>query len=336
MAVRTQVGGSPCLSRYPPLVADSYQSAFAREILGHSLRWRALRDHGDARARTQPMFSGWLDGIHPDWRDAASRMVVEDEVRLHSHAAAVHSSMSFAFNLFLPFRAAPKQLSHWASGLLGTQTVVDRVTFEWVPPGGVLGELQGDRPLGDEPATSIDVVLWGRTPEQTVAVLIEVKLTERGFTLCGGRPSRGNRRRDVCDSAELFFADPTACYLRRPVRARRDRRYWSILASAHGSVREAFPGLRSDGPCPFAGDLQQPLRQFALARGLEQAGVVEQAWNGLVHHDDNPDVAPPWERFADAAASDRLFRAPASSLLVSAPTAYAEWMSSRYRLPAGA
>ena len=94
---------------------------------------------------------------------------------------------------------------------------IDRVHFEWVPPGGLLGELDGDRPMGDEPATGVDVALWGRLKNHRRAVvLIEVKLSEGNFTHCGGRKSRRNRRRDVCESAKLFLDEPNACYLRRP------------------------------------------------------------------------------------------------------------------------
>jgi hypothetical protein len=314
-------------------MARSYQSPFSREILRHALRWRAMRDHGDPGARTTPMFPDWLDGIHPDWRSAARQAVVEDRVRLHSHAAALHSSMTFAFNLFLPFRGAPQRLSAWASGRIHAPTTIERVAFEWVPPGGILSELRGDQPLPGEPATGIDVVLWGRDESGSIALLIEVKLTENGFTPCAGRTSRGNRRRDVCESAASFFADPAACYLQRPVRATRDRRYWTILQQPHGSLADAFPGLRGQGACPFAGDLQQPVRQLALARGLEQASAVGRAWNGLVHHDDNPDVVPPWQTFTGVVRSRRLFRAPASTLLDFVPEQHAAWMRARYRLP---
>ena len=138
---------------------------------------------------------------------------------------------------------------------------METVRFEWVPPGALLGELEGDRPTDDEPATGVDVVLWSRLEDgRKAVVLVEVKLSEDGFTTCNGRRSRANRRRDVCDSARLFFGDPAACYLRRPKGKQRDRRHWQIFAGGHGSVREAFPGADMDGPCPLAGNAQQPMR----------------------------------------------------------------------------
>ena len=52
-----------------------------------------------------------------------------------------------------------------------------------MPPGGLLGELDGEWPMGDEPATGVDVALWGRLENRRRAVvLVEVKLSEGGFT----------------------------------------------------------------------------------------------------------------------------------------------------------
>jgi hypothetical protein len=166
-----------------------------------------------------------------------------------------------------------------------------------------------------------------------VVILIEIKLTERGFTHCAGRTSRRNQRTDVCETATKLLDDTNGCYLTRPVRATRDRRYWTIFQQAHGSLSAAFPGLRWTGACPFADDMQQPMRQLAMARGLEQAGLDDEAWNGLIHHDDNPDVPGPWDTLSAASSTHRLFRTPASALLKFSPTHHGAWMRSRYRLP---
>lgn len=242
----------------------------------------------------------WTDGIYPAYRDLATTAVAADAVRLHNRAAHLRSSQTFAFNLFLPFwKGRRARLSERVSKLIGSQITIEKVQFEWTPPGGLLGEIAGDRPVGDEPATAADVVLWGRLGlRRRAAVLLEVKLSEGDFTHCGGRYSRGNRRQDVCESARLFMQDPSACYLRRPVRQRRDRRYWAIFAASHGSVRAAFPHADLDGPCPFAQSQQQPMRNLAIARGMEQDGMVRQAWFALCAHDANPDIAGHWAEWS--------------------------------------
>ena len=289
-----------------------------------------------------PMWAHWADGIHPEFRNLAVEVQVVDEVRLHEYVEHLLSSQVFALNLFLPFREGKREcLSECVSNLIGTRILVDEVRFEWIPPGALLGELEGDRPVGDEPATAVDVVLWSRLEDgRRAVVLIEVKLSEEGFTTCNGRDSRGNRRKHVCKSARLFLSDPNACYLRRPWRKRRDRRYWAIFTSAHGSVRSAFPGTDTNGPCPFAGNAQQPMRNLAIARGLGQQGTVAEARFVLCAHDDNPDVRKHWNAWAellpDPAMAPLL---PASAVIDAAEAdgngAWARWMRERYRLGTG-
>ena len=258
---------------------------------------RAHMDEWCAEVGSRPLsWAKWTDGIYPDYRALAEKAVHADSVKLHEYAAPILSSQAFAFNLFLPFREGSRErLSERFSEIVGARLTIDRVRFEWVPPGGLLGELHGEWPVGDEPATGVDVALWGWLENRRRAVvLLEVKLSEGNFTHCGGRTSRGNRRQDVCESAKLFLDDPSPCYLRRPWRKKRDRRYWEIFSRSHGSVRDAFPNADLNGPCPFAYDMQQPMRNLAIARGLEQEDTVEQAWFALCPHDANPEIAAHW------------------------------------------
>ena len=198
----------------------------------------------------------------------------------------------------------------------------------------------GERPVNDEPATAVDVVLWSRPPDgQRAAVLLEVELSEAGFTPCRGRTSRGNRRKDVCDSARLFFDDPRACYLRRPFGKQRDWRYWEIFAASHGSVRNAFPGASLEGPCPFAFEAQQPMRNLAIARGLEQDdnSVVARAWFALCAHDDNAEIAKHWDDWRAMLPDPAMAPAVSASDIVRAGEAeghgaWAAWMRDRYGL----
>jgi hypothetical protein len=243
--------------------------------------------------------------------------------------------MAFGFNLFLPFRAGA-DLAPALAAVVGPMTV-EQVIFEWIPPGGILGEIDGEEPRDDEVATGIDVLVRGcRDDGSKVVILVEVKLSEGEFSKCNGRTSRANRRHDVCDDASAFLAEPSACYLRRPIRKQRDRRYWEIFELEHGSVASSFPGVTA-GPCPFAEDSQQLMRQYALALGMEQAGLADEAWLLLVHHDDNPDVLSHWDAWMALTRPDaRIARLPASAVIGAGRTVglqtWAEWMASRYRL----
>ena len=314
------------MSRYQP-------TEFALGLRAHMEEWCAGICH------SPPMWPHWTDGIHPEFRDLADEVRVADEVRLHDHAAHLLSSQAFALNLFLPFREGNReQLSECVGALIGARLFVDEIRFEWVPPGALLGELEGEHPVGDEPATAVDVVLWCRLGDgRRVAVLVGVKLSESGFTTCNGRRSRGNQRKDVCDSARLFFSDPDACYLRRPKRKRRDRRYWEIFAASHGSVESAFPGANIDGACPFAGNAQQPMRNLAIAYGLEQEGMAAKTWFMLCAHDDNPGVRKHWKAWADLLPDPAMAPQLPASAVVDAGQAdghdvWAAWMRERYRI----
>ena len=285
------------------------------------------------------MWATWVDGIYPDYRDLAEKSVRADSVKLHDYASSIVSSQAFAFNLFLPFREGSRESLSWRiSELVGDGLTVDRVRFEWVPPGELLSELDGQWPIGDEPATGVDVVLWGWLESgRRAAVLLEVKLREPEFTHCNGRTSRGNRRKDVCDSARLFFDDPDNCYLRRPWRKQRDRRYWEIFTTSHSSVLDAFPNADLDGQCPFAYDMQQPMRNLAIVRGLEQEDMVEKAWFALCAHDDNSDIAHHWADWRNLLPDSSMAPSlPASEVIAIGDedglTEWAAYMRDRYRL----
>jgi len=307
---------------------------FARALLSHACAWKR-RHVGSAR----PVFDRWVDGLHPQFRAEMEASVSADGVRLHQAAKTVISSQVFAFNLFAPFRDGNSgSIARRLALRLGVEVDIEDVSFEWIPPGDLLGEVDGDRPRPDEPATGVDVMLRGRLPDLApAAILLEVKLSEGGFTCCGGRDSPANRRTDVCASAATFFADPTACHLQRPWGKSRDRRYWSIYEAAHGSVRAAFPGADVNGPCPFADHAQQPMRNLAIARGLEQSGRVARTWFGLCAHDDNPDVAAHWGAWRALLPEPSMAPVlPASEVLAAGRDAgfddWAAWMSERYRL----
>lgn len=303
----------------------------------------ALRRHVEAwpgfTGQNPPLWDNWTDGVCPDYRGLALETVKADSVELHRYANHILSSQAFAFNLFLPFREGERErLSRHISDLVGNALTIDRVAFEWVPPGHLLGEIDGDRPGPEEPATAVDVVLWGWLPRgKRAAVLVEVKLTEDKFTHCNGRESRGNRRKDVCRSAQLFFDEANACYLRRPVRKRRDRRYWEIFIQSYGSLRSAFPNANLDGECPFAYDLQQPMRNLAIAQGMVQEDMVQKAWYILCAHDSNPDIAGHWQAWRQllGEATPAPFLPASEVITVGAGDGLAEWsryMRERYRL----
>ena len=316
------------------------RTPFASRLLRHAMRDRARRETGSPDSSTSPMFDDWQQGVH-DWvRRQTVDLAGNGDIRLHDYVAAVNSSMVFGFNLFMPFREHDaSSLEALLAGALGMPVRVVNIEFEFQGPTDVLAECAGARPTDDEKFTASDVAIHVEDRAgRTGVVLIEVKLSEGGFTPCGGAQSRANRRRDVCASAAKFFDDPGACYLKRTRHAQRDRRYWTIFEAASGSVQAAVPGFTGER-CPFEGDHQQIMRNHALALGLVQAGEAAFAAFGLVHHPDNHHVVEPWEQYRSLVADPSLlFRIPADKLIEAAArqgTPWSDWsdyMRERYMI----
>lgn len=318
------------------------RSEFEHEILMHALRDRARREHAYSSKSVSPMFPAWTDGLFPDLRATACEYVESRQLRLHSHAAAVHSSMAFAFNLFLSFVTAGREaLAGVMHGFLGFRPLVEAIEFEYVHSADILGEWAGESRHPNEPCTASDVGIIVRDEkDRRGIVLIEVKLSEPHFSQCNGKVSQANRRRDLCNSAGAFLATPDACYLSRPLRATKHRRYWEIFSREAGSVTAAFPGVATSEECPFASDNQQPMRNHALALGLVQAGYFSFSFFGLVHHDANPDILPLWRSYVELCRDpERLFSIPATTIVRAGEViddrwaAWGRYMRERYRLP---
>lgn len=318
------------------------RTPFGDKLLLHAMRDRARRERDSSDTRTSPMYDDWTEGIHEWVRRQAADHVEERGIRLHSHAQAVNSSMAFAFNLFMPFREyGASALEPALADALGFPVRTVGMDFEFHGPTGVLAECAGAQPTEDEMFTASDVAVHVEDERgRRGVVLVEVKLSEGGFTHCYGATSKYNKRKDVCADAAKLFEEPRDCYLRRPRHAGRDRRYWDILATQFGSVRGTVPSY-SGQRCPFEGNHQQIMRNHALALGLVQAGEAAFAAFGLVHHPGNHHVVEPWDDYGSMVADPApLFRLPADALIDAAAGQGAEWvawaryMRERYMLPA--
>ena len=330
-----------CKRRGEMTARDYQRTPFGRTLLRHALRDRARRETGFPESRTSPIFDDWSEGIHEWVRAQTVAHVEERNIRLHDHAAAVNSSMAFAFNLFMPFREyGASALEAALKGVLGFRVRVIAMTFEFHGPTDVLAECAGTQPADDEKFTASDVAIQLEDDsDRTGVVLVEVKLSEGGYTHCNGATSKSNTRKDVCAAADRFFEKPHTCYLTRPRHARRDRRYWDILKTEFGSVRGAVPAY-SGKRCPFEGNYQQLMRNHALTLGLVQAGKAAFTAFGLVHHPGNQYVVEPWDDYRSTVADPSpLFRIPADVLVDAAARqaapwpAWARYMRERYMLP---
>ena len=83
--------------------------------------------------------------------------------------------------------------------------------------------------------------------------------------------------------------------------------------------------------------MQQPMRNLAIARGLEQEDMVEKAWFALCLHDDNPDMARHWAAWRDLLPDPSMAPfLPASEVIAIGEadglTEWAAYMRDRYDL----
>ena len=311
------------------------QTRFSASLHTHMEAWC------EETGKRPPKWNQWTDGVHPKLRSLAEDAVRTDSVVLHDHAAHLRSSQAFAFNLFLPFLDGGA-LSRCVSDLIGLRLAIDRIQFEWLPPGPLLGEVDGERPGAGEPATAVDVVLWctlGRS--RRAAVLVEVKLAEAGFNQCRGRGHPKNDRKHVCKAPGRFFAEHDDCFVHRSPGRLRQRRYWEIFATSHGGLRDAFPGADPEGACPFAGHAYQPMRNLAVANALVQDPLwaVDKAWFVLCAHEGNPEIMEQWEAWRALLPEPAMAPLLGASDVVRAGEAdgladWAAWMRRRYLLDA--
>ena len=83
--------------------------------------------------------------------------------------------------------------------------------------------------------------------------------------------------------------------------------------------------------------MQQPMRNLAIAQGLEQEGMAEKAWYALCAHDDNREIAGHWNAWQQllGGATPAPFL-PTSEVIQAGEEAgladWAEYMRTRYRL----
>ncbi len=245
------------------------------------------------------------DNLYPPIRNGFLQYAYDDAIDFHDYARHVRSSQTFCFNLFYPLMKTDALL-HLFGNTLGIEPLaLTAWHFEYQPEKDYLGEWNGpEKPI--DYITSVDLALTFNCRDVgRVAVLCEVKFTEKKFSKCGGLSSNGNRTKDFC--LNTFTPDSVAstCYLAKE----KGRKYFDLTKAMYN-----FP---STGPCPF-GENNQCQRNHAFARALVQSGQADAAYFGLVYHDDNKPIVKEWERYHQMCCDDvrkYLFALPASRAL---------------------
>lgn len=269
----------------------------------------------DRRVFFTPPGAGIIGDAQPALAELRTRGV------LHGFVDHVRSSQAFAVNLFGGV-GDDCQRAIW--DLLGAGAIEpESLEFEYTDPQDALAEMQPKRPH----QTQVDVALWGTRDDGSRHVaLIEVKLTETGFGACSAFESPHNDRRDVCRSAGPWGGDPTACFQLRNHGGPHRRRYDQHLDPALVTPTTAA--------CEFL-DLNQPMRNVALARALIDRGEAVTATFALCAPGGNTNVWRQWRRARDAftgVPGVTIADLPAETLVTVLPSGRRDALASRYDL----
>ena len=213
--------------------------------------------------------------------------------RLHQHFFHMASSQAAAINLFLPLLVHPQADAVFRCvrpdfASLATDCLDGGFCIEfWGEVGQPETASPGNSgPLADKSAmagTDADIAIAYRNHDGELCLwLIEHKLTEKGFTECGGFKSRGRQARHDCTrSFANLVDDPAACYYHDV----RKFRYWEI--TRHNKV--FFAQTDSDAECPFQGGMNQLWRNQLLGLAIEQdpSQPFRRAIFSVVKHPEN-------------------------------------------------
>ena len=207
----------------------------------------------------------------------------------HGYVDHVRSSQAFALNLFAGLGAS-ELAALWAL-IDPTVTQGHQLEFEYTDPDDDLGEAQTTRPH----QTQVDVALRGRTGDGRHHVaFIEVKLSETAFGACSAFDLAANDTRHLCGQPGAWGGDPAGCFQLRNYTTADRRRYDTHL-------RPEWITPTSDSGCEFL-DLNQPMRNVALARALIDRGDADHVAVVLCAPAGNTNVWRQWARARHAFA----------------------------------
>lgn len=266
------------------------------------------------------------DNLYPPIRNGFLQYAYDASIDFHDYARHVRSSQTFCFNLFYPLVKQGNLLTVFAEKLgLGPCDLTDW-HFEYQPEEDYLGEWQGsEKPI--DYITSVDVALFFRKGDGVRGVVLcEVKFTEAHFSKCGGYGSNGNQAKDFCGKGFALQAVPERCYLVN----KKGRRYFEL-------TRDTYENPTAQ-ECPFR-DNNQCQRNHAFGKALVSASKVDEAYFGLVYHDDNEEILKEWRKYRKQCRSpeqSHLFEVRASEIVsVCADETLRRYFAERYLIRGG-
>ena len=269
-------------------------SEFQRKMYVHLIDWK--REHitsepGTYRSRVYDAvlpesYAGKLPHLYEPVRHRFLDHQRQFPFKTHKFADHMASSQIACANLFLPLMEHPAEAARILSGVKSDldSIAVDhldrgfRIEF-WDEPDNMLND--HNRSTG----TDADFAIAYRDAAGTLKLwLIEHKLTESEFTVCGGARSKGRiAGKHACSPMTEIMDCPDLCYYQSACAYN----YWPLTLAETGE----FPPehLRRFTTCPFKGGMNQLWRNQLLAIAIERAEQwpYQEVYFAVVRHPQN-------------------------------------------------
>lgn len=139
--------------------------------------------------------------------------------------------------------------------------------------------------LGDKnPKTGTDsdmAIAYYNYESELCLWLIEHKLTEPGFTTCGGYASYRNKKKHQCESSfDQLLANKNLCYYHHQC----GYQYWNLTEEN----KDFFKNASELKTCPFKGGMNQLWRNQLMGLAIESSELpYEHVYFSVVNHPDN-------------------------------------------------
>lgn len=224
--------------------------------------------------------------IYPTIVNDLKRHKKEFDFKFHLHFNHMASSQAANVNLFLPILLCPNaneilNLVKPDFKSLATSELYKGFRIEYWDGNSKeeKGLLKDHSPLS---GTDSDIAIaYYNTKDELCLWLIEHKLTEKEFTVCGGFKSK-DRDKSIHNCDKTFsniIANKDTCFLH----SFKGREYWNLT----DSNRNFFDDYSNHDSCPFKGGMNQLWRNQLMGFALEKAGRYKEVYFSVVKHHDN-------------------------------------------------
>ncbi|MEI6521785.1 MAG: hypothetical protein WCO98_17395 [bacterium] len=306
-------------------------NAFQQELYIHLINWKwryittapgyNLGKEYDAILPDGLISADWSSPlIYPDAMPVLLAHLKKNPFRIHKHYYHMASSQAANFNLFLPVlhstdanAVLSKLKSDFAS--LATDYLDNGYCMEYW--GGNFDNGSSTGLLGDKSKTAgtdtdIAIAYYNHQGELCLW-LIEHKLTENEFSVCGAYKSKSRKAKHDCGkSYSEILKDKNCCYYHDM----RKFNYWNIT----DANQAFFANHAYHSSCPFRGGMNQLWRNQLLALATEQSenAPYQQVYFSVVKHPANTSLDTTINTYKKLTANNPKFSTFTSADVISA------------------